>query len=123
MENLTLSIKQEYFDQILSGTKKIETREIWANNYKKYCELAEDGFAKYDEENDVFVPRKYDTITFLTGVYKGTRPRMIVEVKNADIFVLQDEETGTDITYEHEGVEYLATQIDYHLGKIIQKPN
>jgi hypothetical protein len=43
MKNLTLSIKQIYFDQILSGEKKIETRDIRPNNVHKYCQLDKDG--------------------------------------------------------------------------------
>ena len=69
------------------------------------------------------VPVKYDTITFLTGAYKGKRPKMVVKVKSAKIDLLTDEETGEFITLNDEnGQEYFAAVIEYQLGEIITKP-
>ena len=34
-----------------------------------------------------------------------------------------DEETKEPIVYEHNGNEYTMTEIDYHLGKVIEKMN
>ena len=45
---------------------------------------------------------------------------MIVEVKNAEASILTDE-NDEDIVYEHQGEEYLAAQIDYALGKVLEK--
>ena len=63
---------------------------------------------------------KYDAIKLLTGAYTGKRPYIIVEVKNAEAVILTDE-NGNDIVYEYQGEEYLAAQIDYTLGKILEK--
>lgn len=119
-KNLTLSIKQIFFDEILAGTKTIETREIRPNSNKKYCEVDEDGYI-LTYEDDTIMPRNYETITFLTGAYVGIRPRMVVEVKGAEIFEVEDE-NGDLITYEHKGETYNTAFIDYHLGDILEKP-
>ena len=73
------------------------------------------------EEGEVDIkPIKYDAIKLLTGEYKGKRPYMIVEVKDAEVTILTDE-GGKDIVYTHNGEEYLAAQIDYTLGKVLEK--
>lgn len=120
-KNLTLSIKQEYFDQILAGTKKEEIREIRPRNLHRYCEIDEEGFVI--ENDNGIVPVKYDTLTLLTGQYKGTRPKLVVKVKSAKIELLYDEETGEDIMLEDEnGKEYYAAIVVFKLGEIIEKP-
>lgn len=119
MKILTLIIKQKYFDEILSGKKTVETREIRHNNFKKYCELDEEGYALFDEENGVFVPKKYDAIRFYVG-YNKDRATALVEVKDANIGIFVDEE-GKEIVYEAGGEEFIASYIDYDLGKVIEK--
>ena len=119
MKILQLIIKQKYFDEILAGKKTVETREIRHNNYKKYCELDEDGFAKFDEENGVFVPRQYDAIRFYVG-YNKDRATALLEVKGANIGIFVDAE-GNEIVYEANGEEFIASYIDYDLGKVLEK--
>lgn len=127
MKVLTLSIKQQYFDEILTGTKTHEYREIRPNNAKRYFGYQHNG-KLYDNADDVpeddmsvdLVPVHYDAIKLLTGAYNGKRPYIIVEVKNAEVVILTDE-NGDDITYEYKGEEYLAAQMDYTLGNIIEK--
>jgi hypothetical protein len=118
MRNLTLSIKQKYFDQIKSGEKTFEEREIRPNNVERYCLVDEEGFVLEDEKGEPLT-RPYDTITFLTGAYSGTRPKMVVEVKESYVVILYDEDSGKVITYEHNGEEYAASIIHYELGKMI----
>lgn len=115
--NLTLSIKQNYFDDIKAGTKTFEEREIRPNNVKRYCELDAEGYVLENEKGEPKVI-VYDTITFLTGAYKGTRPKMIVKVNSASVIIMTDED-GNDITYEYNGETYLASIIRYELGEII----
>lgn len=119
--NLTLSIKQKYFDLIASGRKTIETREVRPNNMAKYCQVDEEGYAI---ENDTgILPIKYDTITFLTGSYKGVRPKMIVSVKSAKVDLLEDDETKELIILQDDtGEDYFAAVIEYKLGDIIELP-
>ena len=109
-----------------AGKKTHEYREIRPTNAKKYitylcggkeypadAELPEEGEAELK-------PIKYDAIKLLTGAYTGKRPYIIVEVKNAEAVILTDE-NGNDIVYEYQGEEYLAAQMDYTLGKILEK--
>jgi len=127
MNVLTLSIKQKYFDEIIAGTKTVETREIRPNNFKRYCRYLHDGkeyinaedIPEDDKSIDV-IPVKYDALKLLTGEYRGKRPYVVVEVKNAQVAFLDDED-GKEIVYEVDGKEYLAAVIDYELGKIIEK--
>lgn len=118
MEILTLSIKQKFFNEILAGEKKKEYREIRPNSQAKYCDLDEEGFCK--EIDGVLQARKYDAIKFLTGEYKGKRPYAIVEVEKAEIELLENEK-GEIIEYEHEGELFMAAQVVYSLGKVIEK--
>lgn len=126
MEILTLSIKQIYFDEIRSGLKKDEIREIRPNNAGRYIRYCVDGQI-YEREEDIpksavevgIEPRKYDAIKFLTGAYSGVRPSMLVEVLDAEVQIFTDEEDN-DIVYEFEGKPYLAAQIVYQLGRIIE---
>ena len=126
MKILTLSIKQKYFDEILSGKKTVETREIRPTNARKYikyeCNGKEyDADAELPEEGEIDVkPIQYDAIKLLTGEYKGKRPFAIVECTGAKVYFLTDED-GNDITYEYEGETYIASQIEFSLGKVLEK--
>ena len=126
MNILTLSIKQKYFDEILAGTKRHEYREIRPTNAKKYITYLCGGKEyqideELPEEGDIELkPIKYNAIKLLTGEYKGKRPYIIIEVKEAEAVLLTDND-GNDIVYEYQGEEYLAAQMDYTLGKILEK--
>ena len=125
MNILTLSVKQIYFDEILAGKKTHEYREIRPTNAKKYITYLCGGKEykadeELPEEGEIELkPIKYDAIKFLTGEYKGKRPYAIVEVKGAEDSILTDED-GNDIVYEHQGEEYLAAQMDYTLGEVLE---
>lgn len=119
MKILSLIIKQKYFDEILAGTKTEEFRENRPNTFRKYCELDDEGFALFDEKEGVFVPKKYDAIRFFVG-YKKDRQNALVKVKDARIEIFVDD-NNEPITYEAEGVEWLASQVVYSLGDIIEK--
>lgn len=126
MKILTLSTKQKYFDEILVGKKTHGYRDIRPNNAKRYIRYVVDGKeynadAELPEEGEIELkPIHYDAIKLLTGAYSGTRPYIIIEVKDAEAVILTDEQ-GNDIVYEYNGEEYLAAQMDYTLGKILEK--
>jgi hypothetical protein len=119
MKNLTLSIKQIYFDQILSGEKNSEYRVIRPNNVGRYCQLDSNG--DVIDIDGAIQPVKYDTITFYTGAYSGKRPKMVVAVKDAEVYLIEDE-NGELVKFEENGLEYYAAEIEYHLGEILEKP-
>lgn len=116
MRILTLIIKQKFFDEIIAGTKKQEFREIRPSSQAKYCDLDEEGFCK--EVNGILQPRKYDAIRFYVG-YKKDRDTAVVEVKRASIELFEDE-NGELIEYEDKGEIYIAAQVIYDLGKVIE---
>lgn len=132
MKVLTLSIKQKWFDEIVAGKKTQEFREIRPSNSHKYIRYVlngreyknpEDMPSEEDEPGEVTLSSvKYDAIKFLTGEYKGKRPYIVVEVKSKEIQILTDE-NDKEIELEEKGVKYIAAQIVYNLGKIIEKSN
>lgn len=110
-KQLTLSIKQKHFDDIKAGIKKTEIREVRPSTEKKYCIL--------NDEREIIDIIKYDTIKFLTGEYKGTRPSIIVEVKSARLLEVLDE-SNQPVFYVENGEENQEIVIEYKLGKILQ---
>lgn len=126
MKTLDLIIKQEYLDAILSGDKKTETREIRPTTSPRYIEYfnPETGevYPHHSEiRSDVPLearPIKYDAIRFFVG-YQKDRAKAIVRVTDAKIYILTGDD-GKDITYTYKGREYVAAQIDYNLGDIIE---
>ncbi len=110
MKILTLSIKQQYFDEIMAGTKKEEYRQIKASTADRYISYKigdqvltsnKELTAKQIQDAEL-VPVKYDAIKFLTGAYSGKRPWAIVEVE--------------DIIINHMNAEMI-----YCLGKVIER--
>ena len=93
MKVLTLNIKKIYFDDILSGAKKIEYRELKQTTLNKYTYLDESDGKRY--------LRRYDAIRLFVGYHKD-RESALVQVK--------------DITYRNGVVEY-------HLGLILEVIN
>jgi hypothetical protein len=91
MKVLTLNIKKIYFDEIMSGTKKIEYRELKQTTLNKYTYLDETDGKRY--------LRRYDALRLFVGYHKD-RESALVQV--------------TDITYD-EGI------VEYHLGMILEK--
>jgi len=65
MKILQLIIKQNYFNEIIAGTKTHEFREIRPNTMRKYCKVDSDGFV--EEIDGIIQPRKYDAIQFYVG--------------------------------------------------------
>ena len=75
---LTLIIKQKYFDEIIAGTKKQESREIKPSTERKYILFDEDGYPIEDENRNI-VPIQYDALLLYVG-YKPDREAALVEV-------------------------------------------
>lgn len=67
---LALRIKQKYFDEIMSGSKTQEFREIRPTNEKKYIYLDEEGYAVEDKDRPVYF---YDYIPTVITEKDGKR--------------------------------------------------
>ncbi len=88
---LTLNIKKIYYDQIMSGEKTIEYRELKTTTLNKYT---------YEDPSDgKRYLKHYDAIRFFVG-YHRDRESALIEVK--------------DIIY-NEGL------VEYHLGQILER--
>lgn len=115
-----LIIKQRWFDEIMSGKKTKEYREIRPATTDKFCEIdPKTGDSLFDEEKGIFVPRHYDAIRFYVG-YNKDRDTALVEVKDSYIQLFVDED-NKPIEYEYKGDWYLASQIVFELGEILEK--
>ncbi|NDV93477.1 ASCH domain-containing protein [Dysgonomonas sp. 521] len=129
MKVLQLVLRKETFDSILSGEQKSEVREIRPNaSFSKYAICVDVNGKTYKSENLVpddvdyeVVPVKYDAIQFYHG-YETDRRSMLIEVKDAMVYMLTDDD-GKDLTYELDGKEYIYSEIEYSLGKILNKTN
>lgn len=107
MTILTLQLKRQFFDQIVSGKKTEEYREIRPGNEARYC---------YYEKDQIY-PKPIDQIKFVTGQYKGTRPFIIVDVVKSEIGLIVDE-NDKEIIYFENDVECVAAEVIYTLGKV-----
>ena len=105
---LDLIIKKVFLDDILSGEKTTEVREIRPTNSKKYC--------VFDEEGNLIEAKKYNSIRFYNG-YNKDRIAAEFEVVDIEIVLYDDEDTGEPLTYNYEGEEYQEADIIYTLGK------
>jgi hypothetical protein len=110
MKVLQLIIRKQYFDQILSGEKTEEIREIKPTTWKKYVTV--------NEEGTIEGLIHYDALRWYVG-YNKNRPSALVEVKNVLLETLEDD-NGNDIFYEVDGVEYQLMNVVYELGKILE---
>jgi len=74
-----------------------------------------------DHKPDILITvRLYDTLKLITGAYAGERPFMIIEIEKAEIVIVGDE-NGEEIMCEEDGQQYIAADIDYYLGNILEK--
>lgn len=87
---LTLIIKKVFFDEIMSGEKTIEYRQLKQTTLNKYTYL--------DAADDKRYLRRYDLLRLYVG-YSKDRESALVEV--------------TDTTY-NDGI------VEYHLGRILE---
>ena len=110
MKILQLIIKQKYFDEILAGKKKIETREVIPTTEKKYVIL--------DKDRAITDIIQYDAIRFFVG-YNKDRETALVEVKDAHLEEVHDE-NDQPIFYDHKGEKNMMIDIVYELGEVLE---
>ena len=102
---ISFIIKQQYFDQILSGTKKEEYRGYSEQLLKKICQLDENGNATD------FKPIK--EIEFFVG-YQKNRKSAVVECLGIEVDCYQDD-NGNPIGDD----EYFV----FSLGRVVSTNN
>ncbi len=108
-----LQIDRKYFVKIARGEHKIEHRLIYSSNENRYLDENEEG---------EIVPREYETLKLINGRRKNA-PTLVVEVKKAEIYYVQDAD-GYDVTYvDGDGDTCFLYEIWYYLGKVLTIEN
>ena len=115
---LNLVVNQSNFNQILSGEKKQEFRDIKPTTARKYVETDEDGYPTWDKKGNS-KPLHYDALHLFVG-YNPDRDSMLIEVKSSHTELLVDKD-GEPILYKHKGEDWLMDQIVYDLGEVLEK--
>lgn len=110
MKILSLIITQKFFDQIIEGTKKEETREIRPKSERKYVIL--------DDEGAIVDIIAYDAIRFYVG-YNKDRDTALVKVGGAliETIVADNDEP---IYFEENGAQNIMCNIVYSLGEVLE---
>lgn len=114
---LYLNIKQEYFDQIMAGTKTQEFREVKPTTIKKLLQLDANGFEIEDEEGNS-QPIHYNAIHFRVGMNK-VADEAIVEVKGEHVEVLEFlvNEDGQYLTDDNGGLILYDEEFEAKFGE------
>ena len=122
MKTLTLQITRENFEYILTGEQKVEHRNVYLSNVKKYVEVNYN--LSYEDGLPYAVPVKYDALYLINGRRKDA-PRLLVEVIDAEwvTFAKEDKKGITYLGYIENGKDVFESQIWYHLGKVIKTEN
>ena len=81
---LTLSVKKEWFDKILSGEKKEEYREIKAFWLVRLFNFVPAPFAKYVFDDVGIYPKPFTHVLFING-YRKDSPRIKKEIESITI--------------------------------------
>lgn len=144
-EELFLPIKQVFFDEILSGTKKKEYREIKDTTFKKYLDVwTENGESGIDYDDEKITDEDFsrypnDPMVYNGGVYpyyatpykrlklavgyRKDRDILTVEVKKITFEPMKDKKGNivrfdVDMVTREDG-DLAFWQVVYHLGKVI----
>ena len=83
MKTLHLTLKSEYFNQILNGTKKEEYRQIKKHWIIRLCENKSVIGINFDCIHE-FYPKKYEKVRFTNG-YSKTSPSFTIECKGIEL--------------------------------------
>lgn len=137
--SLYLTIQQEFFDQIIDGTKTIEYRLLKGTTYKKMVAYDEYGPLPYRDdipwpenstiEGDLhffndgdfpFTPLNINFLKFKAGATAKDMDSAVVEV----LYISVDAQDRHDVTTEGkivpnpEGGRYCNWIIEFHLGRV-----
>lgn len=114
---LYLNIKQNFFDEIMAGTKKQEFREVKPTTIKKLLQLNAEGFEIEDEEGNS-LPIHYDVIHFRVGMNK-VADEAYVKVKDAHVEILYFlmNENGQYLTDDNGGLILYDEEIEAKFGE------
>lgn len=140
MKTLTLSVCKQKFDEIISGTKKVEVREISSIcsfnyivfkfngvQYNSLDYLIEDRSDDYysDRYEELYpielIPINYDAIEFIIDHRLKKDKSILVAVESAHVLSMSGNKG--DIVYEYTDKSNFRAKIKYKLGKILIQNN
>lgn len=116
---VTYIIKQRWFDEILSGRKKKEYRELKPTTLKKLVKLDKNGELVLDE-NENAIPIHYDAMLLFVG-YSKVRDSALVEVTGEKEEMFHDEKGNEIFETLEDGSRFYPSQIAYDLGRVLCK--
>lgn len=116
MRVLNLIIKQVNFDEIISGEKKTEERELHPKSCNKYLDY--DGKDIFSSSPKSIKFKDFDALRLFVG-YNPGRDTALVEVIGTDIIGIVDQE-GNPVMLNYKEQEYDASVIEYSLGRILE---
>lgn len=114
MNELTLTVTREDYDEILNGRMTEIYQEVTPYNVKQLLQRDDHGKIVRNEYGNS-EPIQYKYIRFCTGV-GPERESFKILVKGAYSEIFVDEDTEEEITINHDGQEFLCEQVIYELG-------
>lgn len=114
MNELTLTVTREDYDEILNGRRTEIYQEVTPYNVKQLLQRDDHGKIVRNEYGNS-EPIQYKYIRFCTGV-GPERESFKILVKGAYTVLLADEETDELITINHDGQEFISEEVTYELG-------
>lgn len=127
MKTLSLKTRPTHIQDIVSGHRDCEIREIRPQNSHKYIEYFDKSdpskvYKTYEDvPDDVEIdvrPLKYDALRLIAD-----DGNILVRIKNIEIYIVVEEDKDGNtfaLTYHYKGKEYVITHIHYYLGEIIE---
>lgn len=109
MKSIVIKCSARELNEVVSGERKIITREIRPGNARRHVYLNE------AEECTGVIP--YEAITLLCEKHAA---QVTVNVANIMLMEIEDE-NGKLVYYEQNGKTYQMVDIDYHIGGIVDK--
>lgn len=138
-EQLALSIKRQYFDEILSGEKTTEERDLTPDNESKYIAYytsdatgmqfkSNVDYQNYIKNHPIDgemygipTPIPYKRLKLITGAYNvKPRPYMIVEVEKIDFAGYYNDDGSLETIKDAKGILWVPMTLLFRLGKIIE---
>lgn len=89
---LTLSIKEQFLKELISGKKKEDYREATEYSIKKFCNL--------DDKGEIIDVKTFDKVRFYTGKYLKGQPRPFAEFAIKEIFIEEVTDEAGDGDFE-----------------------
>lgn len=113
-DTISLVIKKQWFNAILSGKKTTEIREVRPQSASRYIRYVPD-----EELGEKVEIKPYKVMRLYMG-YETDRPHFDIEILSAELIIVIDDK-DQEIMYKYKGEMYVQTLIEYQLGSILRR--